>query len=439
MADETGNTALHIACTHSKLKIATFLLTEMKCNPIVRNQKGQTPLHCACQNSAVTHELIILLAQFAQASLNFQDNDGNTPIHLLCRNLKLKIITKVSIFKCNFDLQNNSGETPLHIVCSNPKSPLELVKCVANCDPELKLKDSPCDTALHLACRNHSSNVIQCLLESGHQRAIEFSNQDGDLPIHILCKRDSLSSIRLIFDRFKAFNQQNICGDAPLHIALKNDLPNEIIFYLIEEAKCGVTIQNKERDLPLHIACRNTTRFEGKLQKLLANSKTVKVLNLKRNSALHEYCYGLKNFKQTPTICHHDTLKFLLELGAKPSANIEGKYPIHLACQYASLAAVKLFVPHGLTAKGTDGNTVLHAACANNTDHAPEIVQYLLNYQPPLDYSSANAGGDLALHIACRNPKLRDTIGNISKLLLQDCDINWRNKDGNTVLLEFFS
>ena len=443
--DGNGNTPLHIACNHSKLKIAKFLLNEMKCNPMIRNDKGQSPLHCACRRNS---ELIVLLAQFAEASLFLQDCNGDTPIHLLCRNIKHKCITEICIFECNFDLQNNSGETPLHIVCSNPKSPLELVKCVANCDPELKLKDSPCDTALHLACRNHSSKVIQYLLENRHQQATQIPNQDGDLPIHILCKRDSFSSIQLMFNSFKlAFNHQNIHGDTPLHIALKNNISNASILYLITTADCDVTIQNEDGDLPLHIACRNTINFEGKLQKLLANSITVNVHNLKRNSALHEYCIGLKNLTQAPTIYSHrldekvvNTLKFLLELGVKPSANIEVKFPIHLACQYASLAAVKLFVPRGLTAKSTDGNTVLHEACANNTDHAPEIVQYLLDYKPPLDYmySTTNIKGDLPLHIVCRNPKMRDAIEGISKQLLQHCNINLPNKDGSTVLFELF-
>ena len=441
--DENGNTALHIACIHTKLEIAKFLLNEMKCNPIITNDKSQIPLHCACKKSTMNCTLIDLLAQFAPASLNYQDTDGDTPLHILCRNSNLKGVTIIAMHDCNFELQNNSGETPLHIVCSNPESPLELVKCVANCDPELKLKDSPCDTALHLACRNHSSKVIRYLLQNGHQQATQIPNQDGDLPIHILCTKSSLSSVQLVFGFFKDFDQQNVHGDTPLHIALKNDISNEIIVYLIEEAKCDVTIQNEEGDLPLHIACRNTTKFEGKLQTLLATSKTVNVQNLKRNSALHEYCIGLKNFKQAPTIFHHhldkkvtNTLKFLLELGVKPSANIEGKFPIHLACQYASLAAVKLLEPRGLTAKSTDGNTVLHEACANITDHSLEIVQHLLNYRPPLKYSTANSEGDTALHIACRNPNLRDGIESIFKLLLQHCDINLPNKDGNTVLFE---
>ena len=441
--DEAGNTALHIACIHSQFEVASYLLTEMECSPAISNGKGQTPFHCACQAVPSNNGLIVLLAKFSKAIFNHQDANGDTPVHLLCKNSNQKglaeIIKQVSMIKSNFDLQNNSGETPLHIVCSNPKSTLELVKCVSNCDPELKLKNSPCDTALHLACRNCSSEVVQYLLENGHQRAIQVPNQDGDLPIHILCKRDSLSSIRLMYSLFKLFDQKNILGDTPLHIALKNGVSNEIIFYLIEEANCDVTIQNGEGDLPLHIACRNTTKFKGKLQKLLTYSEIVNVQNLKKNSALHEY---LENYKVPETYVYEPdalnaNLKFLLQLGANPSlSNAEGKCPMHIACERTSLTAVKLLEPHGLTVVSNDGNTVLHEACVNDTGFAPEIVQYLLNYQPPLNYSSTNANRDLALHIACRNPKLHHVMENIFKHLLQHCDINLPNKDGNTVLFE---
>ena len=441
--DEAGNTALHIACIHSKLEIASFLLTEMKFSPTISNGKGQTPFHCACQAVPSSNDLIVLLAKFSKASLNHQDANGDTPVHLLCKNSNqeglAKVINQVSMIKSNFELHNNSGETPLHIVCSNPESPLELVKCVSNCDPELKLKDSPCDTALHLACRNHSSEVIQYLLQNGHQRAIQVPNQDGDLPIHILCKRDSLSNIQLMYSFFKLFDHKNIHGDTPLHIALKNGVSNEVIFYLIEEANCDVTIQNGEGDLPLHIACRSTTKFERKLQKLLTYSEIVNVQNLKKNSALHEY---LENCKVPDTYFYgpdalNANLKFLLQLGANPSlSNAEGKCPMHIACERTSLTAVELLEPHGLTVVSNDGNTVLHEACANNTHHAPEIVKYLLNYQPPLNYSLTNTNRDLALHIACRNPKLHHIIENIFKQLLQHCDINLPNKDGDTVLFE---
>ena len=285
--DEAGNTALHIACIYSQFEVASFLL-KMKYSPAISNGKGQTPLHCACaaRPSKKFNDLIVLLVKFSKATFNLQDANGDTPVHLLCKNSNLKgrrLTEAINQVKCNFDLQNNSGYTPLHIVCSNPKSPLELVKCVANCDPELKLKDSPCDTALHLACQNHLCEVIQYLLENGHQRATQVPNQDGDLPIHILCKRNSLSSIQHMFNVFKFFDQKNFCGNAPLHIALNYDVSTEIILYLIEEAKCSVTIQNEEGDLPLHIACRNTSRFEGRLQKLLANTETVNILNLKKN------------------------------------------------------------------------------------------------------------------------------------------------------------
>ena len=441
--DKAGNTALHIACIHSQLEVASFLLTEMECSPAISNGKRQTPFHCACQAVPSSNDLIVLLAKFSKASLNHQDANGDTPVHLLCKNSNqeglAEVINQVSTMKSNFELQNNSGETPLHIVCSNPKSPLELVKCVANCDPELKLKDSPCDTALHLACRNCSSKVIQFLLENRHQHAAEVPNQDGDLPIHILCKRDSLSNIQLMYSFFKLFDHENIHGDTPLHIALKNDVSNEVIFYLIEEANCDVTIQNGEGDLPLHIACRNTTMFKGKLQKLLTYSEIVNVQNLKKNSALHEY---LENCKVPDTYFYEPdalnaNLKFLLQLGANPSlSNAEGRCPIHIACERTSLTAVKLLEPHGLTVVSSDGNTVLHEACANDTRHAPKIVKYLLNYQPPLNYSSTNANRDLALHIACRNPKLHHVIESIFKQLLQHCDVNLPNKDGDTVLFE---
>ena len=75
-----GNTPLHVACLNNNIEFATFLLVDLHCVPNIKNDEGEIPLHIAALKSI---ELIKLVA--TAENVNAQRNDGDTPLHIACR------------------------------------------------------------------------------------------------------------------------------------------------------------------------------------------------------------------------------------------------------------------------------------------------------------------------------------------------------------------
>lgn len=355
----------------------------------------------------------------------------DTPLHLLCRaNAKQHIKALQGCNLGDISEQNHLGETPLHIVCTIADSDLELVQSLLDCNPSCKLEEHPCNTALHIACRKHAAELIECLVQSQHKASALITNVFEELPIHLLCKnidKNSLKCLKLFQELHANFNQKTKDGDTLLHLACRNSLNFDILAFLIQEAKCSISIFNNLGDLPLHIACRSKN-LSLEMLRMLANNESVNFQNHAGNTAVHEICLNQDSHVV-------EELLFLKQTGAKFNiSDCNNRLPIHLACLKQSLLVVKVFDPSGLALKTENGNTVLHEACNNATPEASHIVQYLLDYKPELDLTAVNTDGDLALHVACRNTTVASTIEQIAKI--NPSYINLPNKKGDTPLHE---
>ena len=324
MKDEEGNTPLHIACISGQYKTPEFLLRDMKCNPNIKNQKRQIPLHCVCACLKMTQKVqnvILLLAWHTlklQKDLCLQDINNDTPLHLLCRaNAKhcVKALQQRGYNLGDISKQNNVGETPLIIACNAAKPDIELVRCLLACDPKCQLKEPPSDTALHIACRKHNKEVIQCLLHSQHKQSVMISNAHGQLPIHLTCDNvdeQSLNCLKLMCKFCSNVNQQTTNGDTLLHLACKGYLQFELLAYLINDVKCSTRITNNQGDLALHVACRSK-KLSIEMLDLLTSEVNANTKNASGNTPLHEVCLC----QQSCTYCAYDKVTFLIETGAE--------------------------------------------------------------------------------------------------------------------------
>lgn len=159
--DNTGQTAMHY-CVESDFVSGCEALVEWGANILIKDMKGLAPLHCAVSNLAIrTYKFLLLKGanvhdrtfegntalhlipggcseiastdddsytqeEFCRllfkkdASLNAQNNDGNTPLHMavLCRNTRL---TRLFLQKkASATRINKHGKLPLHLACTPP-------------------------------------------------------------------------------------------------------------------------------------------------------------------------------------------------------------------------------------------------------------------------------------------------------------------------------
>ena len=124
--NEDGDCLLHIACQWGDVNIVTYLITDERCNPNVRNVHLNTPLHLACywRNLSI---IKFLLEQKCSTSIpnkkgeipqNISLNeDGDCLLHVACQWGDLDIVSYlITDERCNPNVQSYISEnTPLHI------------------------------------------------------------------------------------------------------------------------------------------------------------------------------------------------------------------------------------------------------------------------------------------------------------------------------------
>ena len=227
-------------------------------------------------------------------------------------------------------------------------------------------------------------------------------DNDGDTPLHFSCHYGHLNITKyLISEAHCSPSCENKNGDIPLHLACHYG-HLDITKYLISEAHCSPSCENNNGDTPLHLACH----------------------------------YG-----------HLDITKYLInEVHCNPSCeNKNGDTPLHLACHYGHLDITKYLISEAHcnpSCENKNGDTPLHLAC--NKSHI-DIVQYLLSNGKvnPLAKNKSNETPTLKqrypdkpnrlplLHLAAHNGWL-DIVKDL--IIKYKCDIDSKDSHGHTPL-----
>jgi len=135
--EQTGMTALHIACFIDRLDIVRVLI-EFHADVNATNNYGCTPLHVACEKSKNRSLPDFLHAQGARPLI--LTNDGRSILHVAASRGNLSGISFALQF-CDVNLRNKDGQTPLHmgVMGFASKAALQLL-LDSGADPKIKDK-----------------------------------------------------------------------------------------------------------------------------------------------------------------------------------------------------------------------------------------------------------------------------------------------------------
>ena len=463
---------LHVACKQGKVEIVKHLITEKSWNPELRDSDGSTLLQSACcshlaedpQNTLEVIKFLVnecnsdpmkssdgkaspmnvackvgkldLVVALTSKNVNCQDTSGNTPLHLACKYVNLKVVKYlVEEKQCNLTIQNAKRQLPVHIACESKS--LELVKVVSDCDLNTLAIDQ--QTPLHIACKDGSLDIIEYFVTekrfqhpensaSLHVHAlcivgrlnlvkvlattqnVKCRDSDGNTPLHIACKYKLLKlAMYLVNEVHSDMLQHNKMGELPLHIACQEEAL-AIVKFLVLEKRCPQNIKSRKGDLPLHVACRKKSL---EMVKLVSDCN---VNSIARAEVIYEkYSYASRFFIKSPPqggdtplllACKHgdiDTVKYLLEeKHCDPKVeNLSGELPLHYAYMH-SLEMVQLVTNWDVKIKPPTAyrHSVKHPLLAACSRGALDIVRYLIEEKQcdpnPRDHSN----GDL-LKYAC--------------------------------------
>ena len=338
IVNSKGDTPLHIACWQGSIEIIDLLLGSEKINLYVTNLEGQMPFHVA------NHEAIKFLVKCGDYSLNEQDSEGNTVLHLAVQTKDIKSVsTLLTDPSCDPNIVTNKGDTPLHIACrqgcieiidlllgtkrinlqamnAHGKLPLHVANVQAiGCLVEgrhysINERDIKGNTILHLAVQAENTNCVKTLLASASCDPNAVNNE-GNTPLHIACQQGSVEIIDFLFSFEKldlyitnadeckmplhvasmeaikhllkckkyTLDERDGKGNTVLHLAVQMENSN-CVKTLLASASCDPNVVNSKGDTPLHIAC-----WQGSVEiiDLLLSSKRLNIENAEDQIPLH--------------------------------------------------------------------------------------------------------------------------------------------------------
>ena len=329
LVNKNGNSALHLACIKKNYEVIKILCKKADLN--LQNEEGDTPLHIICKwivsvtdfdeiyghyNEAIIHDeylkfnlsLIKLFCKYG-ADLRIQNLEGNTPLHIACKNLynfdyydqghiqihnSTLVIKILAINGAPLNVFNNERQTPIYLAIKqtiqvyNLEHEFSIIKLLYDMGSRVDLLTNSGDTALHLSCQvkyaNHA-NYVELFFKNKKylnlkdnngdtpiQTAINFKNywkidhlcylgadmnlqnNLGNTPCHTACLQSDIRAVQILCEYMFDLEIQNLRGETALHIACRVGIP--VIVELICSFSFNLNLQDMNGDTVLHTACR---------------------------------------------------------------------------------------------------------------------------------------------------------------------------------------
>ena len=355
-----------------------------------------------------TQTVIELITSGQCFKINAQDSDGNTPLHLACKNEESStVLYLVSKFECDLNMPNNEGCIPLHYAISFNLT-LKAIKAVSNgCTMKCK-QNNVKKTPLHIACENmqYLNNVKRKILVDlvWDKECICVQDNEGNTPLHIACqRRNVVTAIYLIQKYHTGFT----------------DNSNEVSLEAANTIHSGCTMkckQNNTGQTPLHIVCTNM-QFLRKdkrmfLLNLISDEAIINVQDNDGNTPLHIACKQ-HDFETTLYLTSHYQCDFNL---VNDDHCLALHYAVSSHIDFVKVVSESTML-HMLNSKGM---TPLHIACENENLHVVKYLVFEKNCFPSCYEASSDIYDSLKIHLACKDESDIDLL----KALANECNVN---------------
>uniref|UniRef100_A0ABD2WCP8 Uncharacterized protein n=1 Tax=Trichogramma kaykai TaxID=54128 RepID=A0ABD2WCP8_9HYME len=244
--DKFGNTPLYVALYHSNNKVAEILL-KRGADSNLANADGWTPLHVMSErNRSIGLTKILFKLSKAKnwpVQVNAREKSGNTPLHSALSYNNHKVATLLLKNGADPNLANEDGETPLHIICmrSCDDDLLEIFFKICNDikqTVQVNAQDKLGRTSLHYALYYGHKKMTESLLRRGSDPNV--ANEKGSTPLHVISKanHDNYELVKLFF-KINDERKQKLQVDArdkkgrsALQWAVANVLPGVVDVFL---------------------------------------------------------------------------------------------------------------------------------------------------------------------------------------------------------------
>lgn len=336
---------------------------------ITKNQKLITAVQKGNQD-----ELMSLID--AGANVNYQDEQGNTPLHWAVKEKKLGILNVLIGKKPDFCTINKEGYSPLVLACKTGRK--DIVTTLPNTGMDInKVDPNNVKTALVTAIQGNNLEIVRILLQ--HNADLERAVADKS-PLIWAIEGNSIEIVNILLPKIK-----NISGSqvdvTPLCQAIQQG--NTKIVEILLKNKVDVNVNSVENDLsPLELA------VERGLTTVVKSLLTLNKINIQNSNSLLSWATQKKHKDIIITLINKIDTPNVIQFSTPPLLNWAAQNG------YTDIAQLLLEKKADVNQEGNDGYSPLHWAAKNgNTD----IAQLLLEKNAYIDKNNKDGHSPLAL------------------------------------------
>jgi ankyrin repeat protein len=403
--------------------------------------EAKTPLQLACGMEGCDMNKVNLLMN--QKVIRTPDSEGMLPIHDYCCSEANEAGINVDVLEALIDAYpesvkqaDNNGSTPLHLLCSFAREQhLPVVRHLMERYPGTTNRtDNNGFTLLHAACYNGGClSCIQYLVESAPDM-ISTQDYKGDVPLHVVhchnSKRNKLPLVKCLVEACpESLRARNHRGETPVHTACSRVGRNPGVLAFLTERYPAILEQDGINPIspPQHLLfdglgpytyCVEEFREETVqcLKASIASERAVSAKDCRGQNLIHLACSGCLPM---------DLVSPLVDMAPNALLNKDahGRIPLHIAVSYRhpfldveegraridkNVQLLLSKFPGGARVADNDGLTPVHIAAHN--DNVPVSVLYKLVRSDPIQILGDALREDattVANHAASKSPKRR--------------------------------
>lgn len=394
--DDQEQTALHYSCRFGHINIVGFLISELKCDIEAKDRERRTPLHLACKFRHCNIVKYLLLEKLCNP--NAEDNKKMTPLHYTCTYCPHDTILRIDVDlvcsikltevlladpRCNVNIKNDNGDTALHLACKNDK--LKIVQHILtkeSCNPNARNKagQTPLQLTSHLKVIseliNKGANPVLNVLYKWQKRSyvrdaclkswppeqvrnlIQTATTPQRLFVYLINEVEESQAVEAIhcIIKYTTWNLDWYFGNGrnALHIACKASKHN-IVKLLLSEGKCNANMKTNKGTTPLQLPSTLSVKKELLQHKAYPNDFLKKFISKKTKDV--SFVYSLN----------------ILTADAKWNLDVA----LQIACEQNCPIAVK-FLLEEKNCNPNSTNSAKRSPLQLTSD--PEIIQLLIRH-----------------------------------------------------------
>lgn len=251
--DDTGRTALMIACSENESPDIAEKLIGHGAKISVHDHYGNTPIFEAVLHNRV-NVLEYLMTQISRDMIEQDmDKSQNTPLHRAAERgfqkcCKILIDKKYKIGQRN----KVKGKTPIHLAAAEGRNETLLMMLESE-GKSCSFLDTNNNTPLHDAAKCGQSQCCSILLSHGAN--VNSQNGKGVSPLHLAAEAGHRSTVKILLEAGAKFNQVDLNEETPLHYSARAGQEDTARALIKVGAELGTV--NQHGDTPLLTAIRN--------------------------------------------------------------------------------------------------------------------------------------------------------------------------------------